>query len=532
MRTPSARSATIADDYFSLSAGGIPPSGLGGGIESGDGRETDDRMSVHLSTLEPVWKNRAWRDGLQVVEGAEGQEGKSTRRSSMAQSDSGRNSGITSPRDGTQISAAAAAASAAARKLSATFAKMAEGSGGMDDRDIAMKERLGTVHEGREEEDGEDDDDEYDDSRFAREVNHGNDDYEPENGVETWRASWNFLSTSEQNTLFNWILDFIEQSEVAHQPDRRTSFTDSNVEESPHSSICSLLPEEDETVPNPVTNSTLRLPGLLFTAVLTSADSSPFSPRQFLVLSTSPLVDKTRRLSELSEQFRSQRHHSTSSSLSAITPGPSLLQRQQQQLQNHDVISYRSPAAIELQGLTEEETDVLMEEDPWTLTLGNTEMARRIREFRWDQSEYTLLKEPLFNLSVSHDVSLSIQVNLDRSATGQSAFERPFPQFSLVLSENASFGDRTKSSFTTIDTSKPLRRNTPNFSALPLDNVGPNFGTSSNLSPTEHSAENAFRLTITSSSWSATASSKKRITLSPTHLFETERTESFEESSI
>ncbi|GAA5982210.1 hypothetical protein JCM5350_007698 [Sporobolomyces pararoseus] len=383
MRTPSARSVTVTDDYFSLSTGGGPASfnsTSGGGVGEGEGREGDARLMVYLSALEPVWKNRAWRDGLQVIEGANGQEGKSTRRSSMAQSDlSGRNSGVTSPQSGPQYSSAAAAATAAARKLRETFAKMAEGSGGMDDRDIAMKERLGTVHEGTEEDDEVEEEDYVDASR----VNHGNDDYEPESGVETWRASWNFLSTSEQRTLLNWILDFIEQSEITHDQNRRPSTTDSLVEESPHSSTCSLLPEDDEDAPGSTTNSILRLPGLVFTAVLASADSSASSSSQFIVLSTSPQADTSRRLSE---QFRSQRHPSTSSSLSATTPGPSLLQRQQQ-LENHSIATYRSPVPNPRKTLLEGDADELMVEDPWALSLGNTEMASRIREHAWEQTE-------------------------------------------------------------------------------------------------------------------------------------------------
>ncbi|GAA5905350.1 uncharacterized protein JCM6883_006368 [Sporobolomyces salmoneus] len=390
MRTPSAaQTSAVTDDYFSLSAGGISShQSSNGGAGEEEGREGDDRLSAYLSALEPAWKNRAWRDGLQVVEGSKAQEGKSTRRSSIAQSDSYPNSGVTSPQDGSHVSAAAGAA---ARKLRETFAKMAEGSGGMDDRDITMKERLGTVLEGIEDDEDEEEEEEENDVRFAPAVNHGNDDYEPENGVETWRASWNFLSTSEQRTLLNGLLDFLEQTDISTDRDRRPSMAEpgTTVEESPHSSICSLLPEGDEDAPGPVTNSILRLPSITFTAVLTSSASTQSSSPQFLVLSTSPPADNIRRLSE---QFRSQRHASTSSSLSAVTPGPSLLQRQQQQ-HSQALSTYQAPRSVDRVDRVEGNMEVAMFEDPWARTLGETEMARRIREHRWDQTELGPISE-------------------------------------------------------------------------------------------------------------------------------------------
>ncbi|GAA6012992.1 hypothetical protein JCM11491_000931 [Sporobolomyces phaffii] len=381
MKTPSATATGTTDDYFSLSAGGI---GHANGADP-DGRVGDDRMSVFLNALAPDWKNKAWRDGLQVVEGSKGTEGKSTRRSSMAQSDSG----VTSPIGGTQFTAGGAAAGATARKLRETFAKMAEGGGGLDDRDVAMRERLGTVHEGREDDDDEDDDEtRY--LRLGQDMHHGDDDYEPEDGVETWRASWNFLSTAEQRSLLHWILDFVEQSDLLQDRERRPSASESIVEDSPHSSTCSLLPEDDEEPTSlPSATATLRLPGLLFSAVLAPTDPSQTSCPQFIVLSTPPLVDNTRRLSE---QFRSHRHSSTSSSLSAMTPGPGLLQRQQQQ-QNQILSSYRSTMVSQPKSLEGGDSDQVMSDDPWALSLGSSEMARRIREHSWDQTELGPTKE-------------------------------------------------------------------------------------------------------------------------------------------
>ena len=374
MRTPSARAAQAAtEDYFSLGTGnGSSGAGGGGGTTGGGGGYPVETSNIQLSAMEPAWKNQAWREGLQVI------EGKATRRSSMAMTESNPASGVTSPLGG--ASSIAAAASAAARNLKETFARMTEGA---DDRDVSMRDRLGTVHEGMEEED-EDIEDYDNDERNG--VHHGNDDYEPEGGVETWRASWNFLSQAEQQTVYNFLLDLLDQSELSLSrnllaPNRRASVATSSPGESPHSSISALLPEDDDASPTS-SHSTLRLPGLIFTAVLIPTNSTDSSPSHFIVLSTPPLLDTSRRLSD---QYRAHRHSSTSSTLSATTPGPSLLQRQ---LQQQPLSMYRAPTTnlhSYRQGSSDDDEVVL--DDPWALSLGNSEMARRIREHSWDETE-------------------------------------------------------------------------------------------------------------------------------------------------
>lgn len=302
-------------------------------------------------------------------------EGKATRRSSMAMTESNPASGVTSPLGG----AIAAAASLAARNLKETFARMTDGA---DDRDSSMRDRLGTVLEGMEEEDEDIEDYENDEKNG---VHHGNDDYEPEGGVETWRASWNFLSQAEQQTVYNFLLDLLDQSELSLSrnllaPNRRTSVAASSPGEG--SSTSALLPDDDDDTTPTTSHSTLRLPGLIFTAVLIPTNSTDSSPSHFIVLSTPPLLHTSRRLSD---QYRAHRHSSTSSSLSATTPGPSLLQRQ---LQQQPLSMYRAPTtnlSSYRQGL--EDDDEVAMDDPWALSLGNSEMARRIREHSWEETE-------------------------------------------------------------------------------------------------------------------------------------------------
>ncbi|GAA5932140.1 uncharacterized protein JCM15063_001133 [Sporobolomyces koalae] len=368
MKTPSARvGLSAADDYFSL--------------RNGDGVDASERdiatMRLYANGLAPAWKNTAWRDGLQVVDGGKGQEGKLTRSSSIAQGDST----LPSPTYDNSINLAAAA-SAAARNLRETFARMHEG---MDDRDVTMRERLGTVHEGSEE------DDEDMDTPSAANVYHGNDDYEPDGGVETWRASWNFLSSVEQASLFSWLLDFLEQlessrAETLANGQRRPSTADSAAERIDASSTSSILNEDDDgALPGPALNSTLRLPGLHFTAVPTPVDpmNGSRSP-QFIVISTPPLVEASRRLSE---QFRSQRHPSTSSSVSLSTPGPSLLQRQRQE---GSIACFKSSPVPRR---SSDDADFAMAGDPWFESLGSSEMAVRIKEHAWSKTELGPLSE-------------------------------------------------------------------------------------------------------------------------------------------
>ncbi|GAA6059978.1 hypothetical protein JCM10212_001327 [Sporobolomyces blumeae] len=389
VRTPMVRPPGV-DDYFSLTKGGggetaEPKSDWTGSADaqtrtvSGDGSIALPNMSA----LEPAWKNWAWRDGLQSVDTDPTADSRpATRKPSMS-------TGSLAPAEPT----AAMVAAAAAKNLKEQFAKLSDGRSERDQRDRATRERLGTVLEGLEEDD--DGEDGTDESMVT-------DDFEPETEVETWRASWSFLSTAEQDTLFDFLLDFLEDSQPSPstavpspQDLRRGSVVPSDFDQTPNSSTASLFPEHDEPTPSSV-NPVLRLPGLVFTAVLlpparpspdSSDDQVTTITSEFLILSTPPLLDPSHRMSE---PRHVERHASTSSNLSASTPGPSLGQRRQQQERSDAITRYKASTQLlpESRAFTLPpivgECDAV---DAWTLSLGTTEMARRIRQHPWHKTE-------------------------------------------------------------------------------------------------------------------------------------------------
>ncbi|GAA5907789.1 hypothetical protein JCM5296_004537, partial [Sporobolomyces johnsonii] len=403
-----------AGDYFSLGrAGGgsaveaasAPsprparrPAGTRGWIEAN---------AMLMGALEPAWKNKAWRDGLQASGSADqGSSQAPTRRSSATTTASTSGSGMASPVGNLSFGGGTtSAAGATARGIRDKFAWMVGGGpGGNEEKDVVMSERgLGTVIEDSDEDDDDDDNDNDDVT---------DDDFEPEKGVETWQATYSFLSLTDQQALLDFLLDFLDDSEVAQSanstlPSPADSAASSSAPSTdPPPTAPSVVGGDDagDTISSPTSSSIRLASGFTFTAVLIPPPAStPLQPSYppsdyHIVLSTPPPATFASEPS--SYGYRVQRHSSVGSTFSVTTPGPSLAQKQQEQ----HLGSYTSPTtsissnvatltmgsspqgSVSGQQAGPGPGKARTSEDRWMKRLGTSEMARRIREHAWHET--------------------------------------------------------------------------------------------------------------------------------------------------
>ncbi|GAA5948632.1 hypothetical protein JCM21900_005196 [Sporobolomyces salmonicolor] len=398
VKTPNG--AAEASDYFSLGRAGVAT-----GVEAasaptskparrpvGTAGRTEGNL-LHMGALEPAWKNKAWREGLQATGSADqGWSQPSTRRSSATTTISTSGSGITSPvGTGTSGGNTTSGVGTSARGIRAKFARMLGGGvGGGEEKDVVMSERgLGTVVEDLDEADGDDVDDVTDD------------DFEPEKGIETWQATYSFLSSTDQQALLDFLLDLLDNSEVA-PPANSTPAVSAAPFSAPSTDPPPINPSviRGDNVVDPSSSSassSVRLAcGFTFTALLIPPPASTplqqsYSPANYHIVLSTPSAFAS---DPSFHGYRVHRNSSIGSTFSVTTPGPSLAQKQQEQPAASLSSIHALSMGPSLQGTVSGqplsprrgEAAPGTSEDPWVKRLGSSDMARRIREHAWHKT--------------------------------------------------------------------------------------------------------------------------------------------------